>query len=208
MFTYIMPTILKTDRWKQQLPLVLSHPLIKQVIIVMDMVEDINIDLSGFPNIEKCKVIYTGGGGYCNGAWNYALEQPIPTENIVLANDDIVYDTNIFDRIANLNLSEYGIIGAGTEFKQVISRTHGFGQLMFMIKYHFTPIPEGIKHWFGDDWIFYNMSLLKMPNYTIDIQIGTNLSESSQSQYVQDRIAKDFEYWDTIKEPFKPFFYQ
>jgi hypothetical protein len=77
-----------------------------------------------------------------------------------------------------------------------------------MIKYHFTPIPEGIKHWFGDDWIFYNMSLLKMPNYTIDIQIGTNLSESSQSQYVQDRIAKDFEYWDTIKEPFKPFFYQ
>jgi len=203
MFTYILPSILSTNRIHSQLVDVLNHRLIEKVILVTQ-------NSVGKYDLQHDKLINIVADEYsfCNGKWNMGYEYGVYTENLILATDDINYDTEIFDRVGNLNLRDYGIIGAGAEFKQVISRTHGFGQLMFMKKEHFTPIPEGIKHWFGDDWIFYNMSLLKMPNYTIDIQIGTNLSESSQSQIVQERIAEDFKYWDTIKEPFKPFFYQ
>ena len=107
-----------------------------------------------------------------------------------------------------MNNYDCGIIGAGVEFRNIISRTGGFGQLMFFNKDHYTKIPEGIKHWFGDDWIFYQMSLKGKPNYTYPINIQTNTSESSGSEEVQERIRKDFEYWDTIKEPFIPYFYQ
>lgn len=210
MFTYIMPTILKTDKWVTQLRSVLLHPLIHEVKIIIDLPET-DLKLVGFPNAEKCKIYYTGGGFFCNGAWNYALEQSIETENIIISNDDILYNVNIFDEVNKLDLKNIGIVGCfntygrGKDGEVRISpvRGSGFGQLMFLNKEHYTKIPEGIKHWFGDDWLFYKMYLKGKSNYTIDLKILTNVGESSGSEEVKERIRIDFQQWDTLKNEFK-----
>lgn len=213
MFTYIMPTILKTDKYKRQLPSVFENPLVEKVIVVIDLqltdekADEITKEFYDMDKHQKLQILITGGGKFCNGSWNFAMEVGDKTDYLIFANDDIVYDTKVFQEIFSLDLKGYGIIGAGKEYRNVISRTHGFGQLMFMYKHHYTEIPDGIKHWFGDDWLFYKMSLLGMSNFTYPIAIETNFGESSDNEVVRERILADFQYWDTIKKDFEPFFY-
>lgn len=213
MFTYIMPTILKSDKWRTQLPNVFNHPLIEKVMVVIDLqltdeqADEVTKEFYNIDTNQKLQILITSGGKFCNGSWNFAIENGEKTDYLIFANDDIIFDTKVFDEVAKLDLKNFGIIGAGNQYRNVISRTHGFGQLMFMYKHHYTTIPDGIKHWFGDDWLFYQMSLVGMPNFTYPIQIFTNFGESSDSEVVKERIRLDFEYWDTIKEPFIPFFY-
>lgn len=205
MFTIIIPTIKKSNLWKKQIELLIENPFIKEIIIVIDLEYEFNQDLE----FEKVRVIYTGGGCFCNGSWNKGVEYAEDAENIILANDDIVFDPNIVNIVADINLEDFGIIGLGTETKRVISRPFGFGQLMFMKRKHYTPIPEGIKHWYGDDWLFYKMSLIGKPNYTLDCRLfEREESASSGSELVQERIKKDTEWWELNNEPFKQFFWK
>jgi hypothetical protein len=211
MFTYIVPTIFKSEKWKTQLKSVIQHPYIQRVYLIVDLPrENHDVDLSIFDENFKFKieVHYTGGGMFCNGAWNFAMDLGIPSENIILANDDILYNTSVIDIFGELNLKEYGIIGCGTDFRQHTLRPFGFGQLMFMNKEHYTRIPNGIKHWFGDDWLFYSMCLLNKPNYTTRILYETNFSESSDSDIVRNRIREDMEWWTQNSEQFKNFYNQ
>jgi hypothetical protein len=198
MFTYIVPTIFGSEKWKTQLKSVIAHPYIDKVWLIVDLPRENNdVDLSVFDeNLKfKIEVYYTGGGMFCNGAWNFAMDMGVTSENIILANDDILYNTSVIDTMGEINLKEYGIIGCGSDFRQHSIRPFGFGQLMFMYKHHYTTIPSGIKHHYGDDWLFYSMNEVGMPNYTIRVLYETNFGESSHSDYVKERITKDMEWW-------------
>lgn len=206
MFTCIIPTIEKSDKWKKQIPFLVEHDKIDEIIIIKDLPKP---EISAYYEFDKLKVFYTGGGYFCNGSWNKGVELAKNAENIILANDDIVFDPYCVNMMSNINLEFFGIVGLGTEFKEVISRPFGFGQLMCMKKKHFTPIPEGIKHWYGDDWLFYQMSLKNKPNYTLDFRLfEREQSASSGSEIVNERIKKDTEWWELNNEPFKQFFWK
>lgn len=203
MFTCIIPTIEKSDKWKKQISFLVEHDKVDEIIIIKDLPKP---EISAYYEFDKIKLFYTGGGYFCNGSWNMGVELAKNAENIILANDDIVFDPYSINRMADINLELFGIIGLGTEFKEVISRPFGFGQLMFMKRKHYTPIPEGIKHWYGDDWLFYQMSLIGKPNYTLDCRLfESELSASSGSEVVQLRIKKDAEWWELNNEPFRKF---
>lgn len=216
MFTCIIPTIKKSEKWRIQLPLLLENQFIEKVIIVVDLIEPYFADIDlyaelGVPKIDKILIHYTGGGYFCNGSWNKGVELAKDAENIILVNDDIVFDPQSINRMADTNLEVFGIIGLSNDgvFKEVISRPFGFGQLMFMKKKHFTPIPKGIKHWYGDDWLFYQMSLKGKPNYTLNCRIfEKEESASSGSEIVLEQIKKDTEWWELNNEPFKQFFWK
>ena len=205
MFTCIIPTIEKSDKWEKQIPFLVEHNKVDEIIIIKDLPKP---EISAYYEFDKIKLFYTGGGYFCNGSWNKGVELAKNAENIILANDDILFNTDVIDRVCELKLEEYGIIGVGNEFRNHISRPFGFGQLMFMKKENYTKIPEGIKHWYGDDWLFYQMSLLGKTNYTIDCKLITDVSESSGSEIVQERIKKDTEWWELNNEPFKQFFWK
>jgi hypothetical protein len=206
MFTCIIPTIEKSDKWKKQIQFLVEHDKIDEIIIIKDLPKP---EISSYYEFDKIKLFYTGGGYFCNGSWNKGVELAKDAENIILANDDIVFDPYSINRMSDTNLEVFGIFGLGTEYKEVISRPFGFGQLMFMKKKHYTPIPEGIKHWYGDDWLFYQMSLKGKPNYTLDCRLfEREESASSGSEIVQERIKKDTEWWELNNEPFKQFFWK
>jgi hypothetical protein len=208
MFTCIIPTIEKSDKWKKQIPFLVEHDKIDEIIIIKDLPKP---EISAYYEFDKIKLFYTGGGYFCNGSWNKGVELAKDAENIILVNDDIVFDPNSINRMADTNLELFGIIGLSPDgiFREVISRPYGFGQLMFMKKKHYTPIPEGIKHWYGDDWLFYQMSLQGKPNYTLDCRLfEKEESASSGSEIVLEQIKKDTEWWELNNEPFKQFFWK
>jgi hypothetical protein len=208
MFTCIIPTIEKSDKWEKQIPFLVEHDKIDEIIIIKDLPKP---EISAYYEFDKIKLFYTGGGYFCNGSWNKGVELAKDAENIILANDDIVFDPNIINRMADINLEVFGIFGLSCDgiFKEVISRPFGFGQLMFMKKNHYTPIPEGIKHWYGDDWLFYQMSLKGKPNYALDCRLfEKEESASSGSEIVLEQIKKDTEWWELNNEPFKQFFWK
>jgi hypothetical protein len=198
MFTYIVPTIFKSEKWKFQTNEVAKNGHISKIYIIVDLPEENNIVDTSIFNEElrnKIEVLHTGGGAYCNGAWNFAMKQKIDTQYIIFANDDILFDTNVINIVAGLNLNKYGIIGCGNQYKQHEIRPYGFGQLMFMDKNNYYTIPEGIKHYFGDDWIIIKNQLMGKSIFTIPTFYETNFGESSSGEIVKQRILQDMEWW-------------
>ena len=203
MFTYIVPTIFKSEKWKFQTNEVAKNGNIKKIYIIVDLPEENNkIDLGIFDKevLSKIEVLHTGGSEFCNGAWNFAMKQSIETQFVILANDDIIFDTNVINIVSELNLSEFGIIGCGNQYKQHETRPYGFGQIMFMDKNNYYTIPEGIKHYFGDDWLIIKNQLMGKSIFTMPIIYQTNFSESSSGEIVQNRILQDMEWWKNNHE--------
>jgi hypothetical protein len=220
MYTYILPTIFATDKLDIQLRKVLENPLISEVILVINT----NIDQLGWDHPKLSKVP-TNIPQYCNGAWNIGVNLA-KTEYIILATDDIVYDTSIFSIVSKeLRNENVGIIGCNEQnlsqpvrhldesniiYMSHISRPFGFGQMMFMDKSRFIHIPEQLKHWYGDDWLFYHNKINNKENYSITgtFWLHSSVSESSANVETQNRILEDTIWWESNNQPFQKFFYR
>lgn len=207
MFTYILPTIFATDRLEKQLAKVLESDLVDEVILVINSEED----LLSIKHKKLLKII-PNEPQYCNGAWNLGACISA-TEYIILATDDIEYDINIFSLIKEkLDNHNTGIIGCeyqnlendikSLDSTKIIynshkSRPYCFGQLMCMRRENFILIPEGIKHWYGDDWLFHYNILSGRVNYSIsgDFWMRSKISESSAGSNTQTRIQEDTKWW-------------
>lgn len=208
MFTYILPTIFKSNRLEKQLIKVLESDLIESVILIIDS----DKDLLNTNHSKLIKIIPTDRQ-FCNGGWNLGARISI-TNHIILATDDIEYDTSIFSIIKEKLDSDnnIGVIGCeeenlkneiiniskeDIELKEVYMRPYCFGQLMFMKREDFILIPDGIKHWFGDDLLFYYNKIKGKHNYSISgkFWMRSNISESSGGKSTLARIESDKMWW-------------
>jgi glycosyltransferase involved in cell wall biosynthesis len=131
---------------------------------------------------KKIRMYDFGKNIYVNPAWNFGVETSI-YNNICIVNDDLSFDTAIFDKVDQYVIPENGIIGLCpgiAEFNQPqytdgsISikewsgeHTYGFGCLMFVHKDSWVPIPTGLDIYFGDNYAF-DINLRKQKkNYII-----------------------------------------
>ena len=91
MFTYIVPTIFKSEKWKFQTNEVAKNGNIKKIYIIVDLPEENNkIDLGIFDKEiqSKIEVLHTGGSEFCNGAWNFAMKQMKSNNNLQFINNN------------------------------------------------------------------------------------------------------------------------
>lgn len=167
-YSVVVPTMWRSN--KSFLPFLnalVNHYRVDEIILIDN-------DNTKTPNDQvlkhaKIKRYDFGKNIYVNPAWNFGVSVS-ENEKVCIVNDDLSFDTRLFDRLDGFILSENGVIGlcpGVSDFNQPPytdgsinikewngEHTYGFGCLMFIHKDSWVPIPDGLDIYFGDNYIF------------------------------------------------------
>lgn len=181
-FSVIVPTMWRCNElFSRALQSYIDHDLVGEIIIVNN---DPNVT-PNWPSLDnpKIKMVSKGYNIYCNPAWNLGAHLA-KNDRLCFVNDDIEFDTQVFDKVHPMLTSANGTIGMVTgeekfghplstdysiSFKkwEMGDHIHGFGQLFFVHKSNWEPVPEGLDLYYGDDMIFHNHLYKGLDNYLI-----------------------------------------
>ena len=187
-YSVIVPTMWRiADQFVEFLHVLCDCEAVGEIIII-------NNDNTKTPeNLyhPKIRMFDPGKNTFVNPAWNFGVEQALH-ERICIVNDDVIFDTKLFDRLQYLltpSVGLYGLHPGIPDFNQVPitdksidfvkwthgSHTYGFGSLFFCHKESWHPIPDGLDVFFGDNFIFDLQIAMGKSNYFI-----TNLDFKTQ----------------------------
>jgi hypothetical protein len=223
--SYIVPTILKFDNLINQLVNIGNIDCVGEIIIINN---SNGIKLPSFNCNANIIEIIPESPSFCNGGWNLGAEKS-SFDYIILSTDDLEFDANILNIITSkINTIEpFGIIGMDYKsitdnyssveddiiFEEAIGeREYGFGMMMFMDRNNFIKIPDCLRHWYGDDFLYYSMMEKNLNNYILksnSFKLKTRVGSMSESSETKDRIDEDTTNWERYyKGPFKQIFVQ
>lgn len=167
MISVIVPTM-----WRYTPFLSFIADLVK--IDVVGEVIVINNDITYTPNVSllqhpKVKLVNCSRNIYVNPAWNLGVTLS-QFDKLCFINDDISVDLKLFYKIDDFLTPDIGTIGivegntamgqppfvdGSIDFIQWTGQLmYGFGTLFFVHKNNWIPIPEGLKVYYGDNWVF------------------------------------------------------
>ena len=186
-YSIVVPTMWKVaDQFVAFVDQLCEHPAVDEIIIINN---NNALTPAGLDN-PKIKMYDFDQNIYVNPAWNFGVEVS-KNNRICIVNDDVVFDLAIFEKLQYQLSDKAGVFGLcpGTaDFNQppvttktidiipwTNQHTYGFGCLMFIHKKSWTPIPDGLDIYYGDNYIF-DLQLSKgKTNYLI-----ANMDFSSQ----------------------------
>lgn len=211
MFSVIIPTMFKCINITNELLANLyQDPFVSEVILI-DNTENYNDTVKLLYN-DKLKIKPQSKNIYVNPAWNLGVS--IAKEDyIAIINDDITIPENVFTGLSQASIENLGVIGANyltiqevqipkrfviNEFNlvEVYQRTWGFGIFMVMYKNHYENIPEELKIWCGDDYIYQQNRLSGRYNYITTFPIQTKMSTTSDNPIFDELKNKDLEIYN------------
>ena len=186
-YSVIVPTMWKVaEQFVNFVNVLCKHPAVDEIIII-------NNDNTKTPDNlthPKIKMLDYGRNIYVNPAWNIGVTES-KNDRICIVNDDVVFDTAVFEKLQYLLTDKAGVFGLcpGTsDFNQVPvttktidiipwanQHTYGFGCLMFLHKGSWREIPKGLEIYYGDNFIFDLQLKQGKTNYLI-----TNMDFISQ----------------------------
>jgi len=166
-YSVIIPTMWKAPGFSHFLIKLCDYEAVEEVVLIDNRKE-------AAPKIDHPKLVWLKQAGniYVNPAWNLGV-RTARCSKLCIANDDIEFDSSLFE-IVDPMLERAGIIGLDfdrAEGDKILiptqSRPNGFRCLMFLSKDHYCPIPEVLKVWCGDDYLFRVNQLKGRKNYKI-----------------------------------------
>jgi hypothetical protein len=186
MISVIMPTLWKGEYYKRMLPVLNDHPLIGEIIIIDNNVNETDqaiVQLSKVRHIKQAENIYV------NPAWNLGV-QLSQYERICLYSDDVLFDTKCLESVYQKCTPDNGIIAFSLEtisekhddlefitssfapwetmeIKPVNYMHYRFGICMFMHKTSYYTISEEYKIYYGDTHLFDNNVINSKQNFVI-----------------------------------------
>jgi len=202
-FSVVVPTMWKYEPFKDFLNKLLECEDVGEVILIDNEPTKTPLEL-------KChiKLRYKtfGTNIYVNPAWNYGVENA-SYDYVCILNDDMKFDLDVFNGLRRVlddpNTGVCGIIPGIEQYNQIpvtdgnyqiISwqegmHQFGFGCLMFVNKNNWTHIPDDLKIYYGDYFIFDKHLASGRTNYCI-----VNLKhETPYAQTCSDMYSKDAE---------------
>ncbi len=182
MFSVVIPTLQRSpDLW----PLVQqcsAHPLVLEVLVINNAKAPLTWDS------PKVRVLQQAENIYVNPAWNLgALEAR--GDWLAIINDDVRFGDAAFDVAARLLRT--GLVGlVAPDEASYLEDVRGrptwrlqfefnakLGTFMCLRRADYSPIPDELKIWGGDNWLFW--SQLK-PNATIkNVQFVTDMGTTT-----------------------------
>jgi len=131
----------------------------------------------------KIKLFDSGKNIYVNPAWNRGVELA-RYDRVCIVNDDVSFDLKVFEVLEDQLMADtagvFGLCPGEPDFDQIPvttgsidivpwtgQHTYGFGCLMFVNKQTWTPIPDGLEIYFGDNFIFDYYLFQGKTNYLI-----------------------------------------
>jgi len=177
MISVIIPTLFRIDRIYQTIDELSKCDIIGKIILIDNTGIDKDIKL------PKVKYILEDKNTYINPAWNKGIN--ISTyDKICVLNDDIWFDWSKMQEIHDMINTNIGLIGMSNDNYHIPSnefkiseippdwktnkgqRPVGYACCFFIHKSNWAPIPNEIKLWVGDDFLFYMKNGLR--NYLIE----------------------------------------
>lgn len=176
MFSVIVPTMWRcNDIFFKTLKDLEEHPLVKEVLVINN---DLDRTPKHFP-FYKARLLNQGDNIGVNPALNLGVKES-KCECLCLINDDVWFDTKVFDKIIDQlhpGAGIFGIIDGNPELGQPAPTDfsidfmpwmagdciHSFGQMMFIHKSDWCIIPEEMKISFGDEYQLHCQTINKRP---------------------------------------------
>lgn len=212
MFSVIIPTMWMCASFTQTLDTLESIDLVKEIIIID------NNKSQAQPLDKYTKVVYLPQEEniFISASWNMGVARA-QEQFICILNDDVIPNESMFafmaEQLANTSI---GIVGGNNacwtnkrhtnELMTISQLPLGFGTCMFMQRQKYTPIPEQIKLWYNDDYLFNTVS---GHHYTyIGAKVEGGLSQTlenpqfkSQADVIKAQDKIEFE--KVMKKPLK-----
>lgn len=212
-FSIIIPTLLKNQTVLNRLLSILNRDIsVGEIIVINNSQEYFQ------PELEKVRIVQSEKNLYVNPSWNLGIELS-KYDYFGLLNDDIIIQDDFCSLIMKLIKPEQGILGIDKNFivikrnnfeklddidfpknkitlKKVKKREFSFGIAMFGKKECYNKIPDDIKVWYGDDYLFYT----NKNNYVISGLTVYHLHElSSSDKNLKDIKENDSKLYNTFK---------
>ncbi|GAB3018492.1 hypothetical protein GCM10011376_00480 [Nocardioides flavus (ex Wang et al. 2016)] len=161
-FSVVIPTLQMSPLLPNLLRLYDDHPLVDEVIVINNSTAPLDL------HAAKLRILDQESNIFVNPAWNLGA-QTATSPLLAISNDDILIEPELLDSAAERLLSgAVGIIGGDIRltgvprgrprFSRVYRRPEGFGVLMLMRTENYVPIPDELKIWQGDDYLFHRQS--------------------------------------------------
>lgn len=195
-FSVVIPTMWRSERTLPMLKDLDASDYIEEIIIVDN-------DTSKCPDLSDIsKLIYLPQKKniYVNPAWNLGVEAS-SCNYVCILNDDISFDVDsAFKSALKRLIAGYTLLGldqlsyVDLDLSDKLSRFYGFGCCMFLDRSEWTPIPDGLRIWYGDTWMVNKFTSVGF----IVINVQSEISTTVNSLGVASVIALDEINWRSI----------
>ena len=211
----IIPTLWKAKEFTDHLVDVLIEDESVGEIIIID-----NAPADFFYEHDKVITLWPHENIYVNPSWNLGVEESNYDKFIIL-NDDIIIPYNFVSQLEEWITEDIGLIGLDIasiikvtqfdvenitlldrkiELQPVLKRNWGFGMAIAAHKKSYHKIPENIRIWYGDDYLFQMNNEVNKTNYVIDdIPIFTKISSTSDLEEFDEIKNIDTLMYDRMK---------
>ena len=171
-----------------------------EVIIIDNNPSGINVDIEKYKKVRHVKM---DENIYVNPAWN--LGTKIALFNIIaLGQDDILFDVDFLEHI---DIEIDSLVGIGIEcyssdvesdikLNIVENRNWGYATFLMYNKDSYINIPEDLKIWCGDDFLFNNF---KNKFAISGLKVETKMSMSADLPIFDDIRNRDLENYEKYK---------
>ncbi len=200
----VIPTMWKGEYIEQVLNNLQNLNRVDEIIIIDNSPMDINVNISIFSKVVHIKM---ESNIFVNPAWNLGTKLA-KNEIISLMQDDVFFNTDFFETIEieddcliGVSVTNYPPSNFSGEFRveynpQIVDcykREWGYATLLMYKKSSYIEIPDDLKIWCGDDFLFEKfkkkMSIDNLP-------IKTRMSTTSDLPFfndVKDMDVKNYE---------------
>lgn len=176
----IIPTLQKRPEFLYQLVnSLVKDDSVGEVIVIDNSTKGLDF------NNEKVRVIIPQENLFVNRSWNLGVQES-KYDYIGIFNDDICISEGFCSKIIEKISNEIGVIGTNGysminksyepetitdnsfEIEEVPYTTFNYGVMLFLHKNNYYQIPEELKIFYGDDYLFVMNQKHKRKNYVIE----------------------------------------
>jgi hypothetical protein len=165
-FSVIIPTMWFSSKIMDAIKIFNNSTYVEEIILIDNNTTE-SIDISEYDKIIHIKNSYNL---YVNPSWNLGVSLA-NNDNIIISNDDIII-RNI-DRVLSSNeLVRYDLVGLDYKninktsevvFKNIdTDMEKGFGCFIYVNKNAYKIVPEEMKIWYGDKFLFKSIDRKSM----------------------------------------------
>jgi hypothetical protein len=153
----VIPTLWLVDFFKSTLEKLHGCELVDEIVIISNSKN--RLDLS---HLSKVKILQMSSNIGVNPAWNIGVAHA-SNDDVLVINDDYIFDLEFLNKVIELK-DDYAMLAVNpdkqaTEVVSITKRPDGFGCAFYINKKDYATIPEDLKIYFGDDWLFQNCLL-------------------------------------------------
>ncbi|MBB5511491.1 GT2 family glycosyltransferase [Neomicrococcus aestuarii] len=185
-FSVVIPTLQRSHLLREVVERSASHPLVEEVLVINNA--PIPLDWSS----PKMRVLQQTENIFVNPAWNLGAREA-KSEFLAIVNDDVLFGPEVFDECARiLHRGRFSMAGPaescfgypkqgkiGHRIAPFRSFKGRYGTFMALRRTDYWEIPEQMKIWGGDDWLFL---MQRRPNAVlVNTKFETEMSVTSGS---------------------------